>query len=84
MNAGVTIRPRNGQEGDTAPAKAIGVRVLLVSGDIQTIDTLCHFMEQMSIHLEVCSDIGAATRNFAMASTRPWLLTSRTRPPPWN
>jgi CheY-like chemotaxis protein len=36
--------------------------VLLVSGDIQTIDTLCHFMEQMAIHLEVCSDIGLATR----------------------
>ncbi|HWY59720.1 MAG TPA: PilZ domain-containing protein [Terriglobales bacterium] len=62
MNASVTIHPGNEREGDTAPAKAIGVRVLLVSGDIQTIDTLCHFMEQMAIHLEVCSDIGSATR----------------------
>ncbi len=44
------------------PAKAIGVRVLLVSGDIQTIDTLNHFMEQMAMHVEVCSDIGSATR----------------------
>jgi CheY-like chemotaxis protein len=44
------------------PAKATGVRVLLVSGDIQTIDTLCHFMEQMAMHVEVCSDMGSATR----------------------
>lgn len=42
--------------------KAIVVRVLLVSGDIQTIDTLCHFMEQMAMHVEVCSDINSATR----------------------
>lgn len=62
MNAGVTIRPRNGREGDTAPAKATGVRVLLVSGDIQTIDTLCHFMGQMAMHVEVCSDMSSATR----------------------
>jgi CheY-like chemotaxis protein len=41
-------------------AKAIGVRVLLVSGDIQTIDTLCHFMEEMAIHVDVCSDIDSA------------------------
>lgn len=55
--------PRNKTaKGPTVPAKAIGVRVLLVSGDIQTIDTLCHFMEQMAIHLEVCSDMGSATR----------------------
>jgi len=62
MSAGVNTRPGNDLEADTVPAKAIGVRVLLVSGDIQTIDTLFHFLEQMSIHLEVCSDIGAATR----------------------
>jgi CheY-like chemotaxis protein len=62
MSAGLTVRARNGREGDTVPAKAIGVRVLLVSGDIQTIDTLCHFMEQMAIHLDICSDIGSATR----------------------
>ena len=44
------------------PAKAIGVRVLLVSDDIQTIDTLCHFMAQMAMHVEVSSDIASATR----------------------
>jgi CheY-like chemotaxis protein len=62
MNAGVIARPKNSREADMAPAKAIGVRVLLVSGDIQTIDTLGHFLEQMAIHFEVCSDIGSATR----------------------
>ena len=38
----------------------IGVRVLLVSGDIQTIDTLCEFMEKLAMHVEVCSDIASA------------------------
>ena len=38
----------------------IGVRVLLVSGDIQTIDTLCEFMEQLAMHVEVCSDVASA------------------------
>ena len=41
---------------------AIGVRVLLVSGDIQTIDTLCEFMGKMAMHVEVCSDFASATR----------------------
>ena len=40
----------------------IGVRVLLVSGDIQTIDTLCDFMEKMAMHVDVCSDFASATR----------------------
>lgn len=40
--------------------KATVVRVLLVSGDIKIIDTLCHFMEQMAMHVDVCSDIKAA------------------------
>jgi CheY-like chemotaxis protein len=62
MSDCLTVRPRGSLEGDAVPAKAIGVRVLLVSGDIQTIDTLCHFMEQMAMHVEVCSDIGSATR----------------------
>jgi len=41
---------------------AIGVRVLLVSSDIQIIDTLCLFMEKMAMHVEVCSDFASATR----------------------
>lgn len=44
------------------PTTTIGVRVLLVSGNIQTIDMLCHFMETMAMHVEVCSDIASATR----------------------
>lgn len=43
-------------------AKVTGVRVLLVSGDIRTIDILCDCMEQMAMHVEVCSDIGSASR----------------------
>jgi CheY-like chemotaxis protein len=40
----------------------LGVRVLLVSSDIQTIDILCHSMEKMAMHVEVCPDIASATR----------------------
>jgi DNA-binding response OmpR family regulator len=39
-----------------------GVRVLLVSDDIQVIETLCHAMEQAAMHADVCSDIDSATR----------------------
>jgi len=39
----------------------LGVRVLLVSGDIQTIDTLCESMGKMAMHVEVCSDFASAT-----------------------
>jgi CheY-like chemotaxis protein len=53
---------RNKVEKGAVPAKAIGVRVLLVSRDIQAIDTFCHFTEQMAMHVEVCSDTGSATR----------------------
>jgi DNA-binding response OmpR family regulator len=41
--------------------------VLLVSGDIQVIDVLCHFMEQMAMHVEVCSDVSSATRKLCHA-----------------
>lgn len=56
---------------DAAPAKAaprensqpaLGVRVLLVSADIQTIDTMCESMGKMAMHVEVCSDFASATR----------------------
>jgi CheY-like chemotaxis protein len=55
----------------SAPAKAasresaqpaLGVRVLLVSGDIQTIDTMCESMGKMAMHVEVCSDFASAAR----------------------
>lgn len=48
--------------GKKSPPPTIGVRVLLVSGDIQTIDTLCEIMGKMAMHVEVCSDFAAATR----------------------
>lgn len=47
---------------DVVGAKTTGVRILLVSDDIRIIDTLCHCMEQMAMHVDVCSDIGSATR----------------------
>jgi CheY-like chemotaxis protein len=50
---------RKGRSGERSAA-AVGVRVLLVSGDIQTIDTLCEFMEKLAMHVEVCSDFVSA------------------------
>jgi DNA-binding response OmpR family regulator len=50
------------RRGTLVPKAAIGVRVLLVSNDIQIIDVLCHSMEQMAMHVEVCSDFGSASR----------------------
>jgi len=46
---------------ERAPAANIGVRVLLVSGDIQTIDTLCESMGKMAMHVDICSDFASAT-----------------------
>jgi CheY-like chemotaxis protein len=42
------------------PPPTIGVRVLLVSGDIQIIDTLCESMGKMSMHVDICSDFTSA------------------------
>jgi CheY-like chemotaxis protein len=42
------------------PSPTIGVRVLLVSADIQTIDTICESAGKMSMHVDVCSDIASA------------------------
>src|SRR6202044_4126680 len=46
---------------ERVPAATIGVRVLLVSGDIQTIDTLCESMGKMAMHVDICSDFASAT-----------------------
>jgi CheY-like chemotaxis protein/Tfp pilus assembly protein PilZ len=62
MSDSLTLARNKTEKGGTVPAKAIGVRILLVSGDIRAIDTLCHFMEHMAMHVEVCSDMGSATR----------------------
>lgn len=48
-------------------AATVGVRVLLVSADIQIIDTICESMEGMSMHVEVCSDFAAAARKLCRA-----------------
>jgi CheY-like chemotaxis protein len=50
------------EKGNTVP-KTTDVRVLLVSDNLQTIDTLRYFMEPMAMNVEVCSDIDSATRN---------------------
>ena len=57
--------PSKAPESKTPPSRkgpipAIGVRVLLLSGDIQTIDTLCEVMERMSMHVDICSDFASA------------------------
>jgi DNA-binding response OmpR family regulator len=63
MSESVAVRMKPGSKGgDLGRAKATGVRILLVSDDIQIIDTLCHSMEQMAMHVDVCSDVGSATR----------------------
>ena len=46
---------------DVVPAKTIEVRALLVSGDIQTTDTLRHVMGKLAMHVDVCSDYASAT-----------------------
>lgn len=56
------LAPPIRSKGNIVSAKVTVVRVLLVSSDIQIIDTLCHFMEQMAMHVEVCSDINSAAR----------------------
>jgi CheY-like chemotaxis protein len=47
---------------NVAKCEATEVRVLLVSDDIETIEILCHSMEQLAMHVEVCSDSDSATR----------------------
>jgi CheY-like chemotaxis protein len=49
-------RPRK----ERSPAGPAGVRVLLVSADIQTIDTLCEAMGKMAMHVDICSDFSSA------------------------
>lgn len=55
------------ERGNIVLANATAVRVLLVSGEIKIIDTLCHFMEQMAMHVEVCSDMSSAARKLCHA-----------------
>jgi CheY-like chemotaxis protein len=55
---GAESKPAGSRKG---PPPTIGVRVLLVSRDIQTIDTLCDSMGKMSMHVDICSDFATAT-----------------------
>jgi CheY-like chemotaxis protein len=53
--------PRKERPGkERSPAGPTGVRVLLVSSDIQTIDTLCESMGKMAMHVDICSDFTSA------------------------
>ena len=51
----------------SCPPRTIGIRALLVSADIQTIDTLCHYMGKLAMHVDVCSDFTSATRKLCHA-----------------
>ena len=50
-------KPEGSKKG---PPPTIGVRALLVSSDIQIIDTLCESMGTMSMHVDICSDFASA------------------------
>jgi DNA-binding response OmpR family regulator len=62
MSEHAAVRGRTSNGRKIVRTNGIGVRVLLVSTDIEIIDTLSHFMEQMAMHVEVCSDISSAAR----------------------
>ena len=47
----------------SAAATTTGVRVLLVSGDIQTIDTLCESMGKMAMHVDAPANLFKAVRS---------------------
>ena len=49
------------------PSKNLGVRALLVSADIQTIDLLCYYMGKLAMHVDVCSDFVSAARKLCHA-----------------
>jgi CheY-like chemotaxis protein len=56
-----SLKDKTASRTKPSSAAALGVRVLLVSGDIQTIDTLCESMEKMAMHVDVCPDFSSAT-----------------------
>jgi DNA-binding response OmpR family regulator len=55
-------RDRDIEKRDSVPSKNLGVRALLVSADIQTIDLLCYYMGKLAMHVDVCSDFVSAAR----------------------
>ena len=64
-----------------ATATNIGVRVLLVSGDIQTIDTVCDSMGKMAMHVEVCSDFASAARKLCHSKFEAVVMDFKERAP---
>ena len=42
--------------------ESASVRVLLISRHIQTIETVCHYMQQMAMHVETCCDLESGMR----------------------
>ncbi len=52
---------------DFVPSKNLGIRALLVSADIQTIDLLCYYMGKLAMHVDVCSDFMSASRKLCHA-----------------
>ncbi|MHB8214824.1 MAG: PilZ domain-containing protein [Candidatus Sulfotelmatobacter sp.] len=61
------------------PQTTVGVRALLISGDIQTIDTLCHFMGQLAMHVEVCSDFALASSKLSHSKFEALVLDFKQR-----
>lgn len=66
-----SLRPRHRDRAikkrDFVPSKNLGVRALLVSADIQTIDLLCYYMGKLAMHVDVCSDFASAARKLCHA-----------------
>jgi CheY-like chemotaxis protein len=60
-------RDRAIEKRDFVPSKNLGVRALLVSADIQTIDLLCYYMGKLAMHVDVCSDFVSAARKLCHA-----------------
>jgi DNA-binding response OmpR family regulator len=67
--------PRRRQLGE----QVIPVKVLLVSQDLQTIETLCQFMEQAGMYVEVCSDSTSATRKLCHSKFEGVAIDFKTR-----
>jgi|HubBroStandDraft_4_1064222.scaffolds.fasta_scaffold05513_8 CheY-like chemotaxis protein len=70
-------KPTDSKKG---PPPTIGVRVLLVSGDIQTIDTLCESMGKMSMHVDICSDFASAAYKLCHSKFEALVVDFKDRP----
>jgi len=64
-----------------ATATNIGVRVLLVSSEIQTIDAVCDSMGKMTMHVEVSSDFASAARKLCHSKFEAVVVDFKERAP---